>query len=160
MKKELLKINMERFDSYIERLDVKASFILAIASAILAAILIEYKSISNNNCILKVLLIFSIVFIVISIIFSILVIIPRKSKNNFKSCLYYKSIALMPMDEYKTQLGLINSEEIFEKKLMDETKELANICNEKMIKCEKSTFFLLLGLGVILAIAIINIAVF
>lgn len=159
MKKELLKINIERFDSYIERLDVKASFILAIASAILAAILIEYKSISNN-CVLKVLLIVSIVFIVTSIVFSILVINPRKSKNNFKSCLYYKSIAEMSIDEYKIYLSSINSEDIFEKRLLEETKELANICNEKMLKCEKSSFFLVLGLVVILLIAIINISVF
>ncbi|MGG7144370.1 Pycsar system effector family protein [Clostridium nigeriense] len=160
MKKEVLEINMERFDSYIEKLDVKASFILAIASAILAAILIEYKSISNDNCFLKVLLVISIIFIVISTIFSILVIIPRKSISNFKSCLYYKSVAEMSKDEYKVFLNTINNQESFEKELINETKELANICNQKMIKCEKSSFFLVLGLGIILLIELINIIKF
>lgn len=160
MKKEILEINMDRFDSYIEKLDIKASFILAISSAILAAILIEYKSISNDSLILKILLVISIIFIIISTIFSILVIIPRKSINNFKSSLYYKSVAEMTKDEYKIYLNTINNQERFEKELINETKELANICNRKMIKCEKSTFFLVLGLVVILLIVIINIIKF
>ncbi|WLF70498.1 DUF5706 domain-containing protein [Clostridium septicum] len=157
MKKEILKINLERFDSYIEKSDTKASFILAISGAILAAVFVEYKSVSSNNCILKILLVTSLIFLIMSIIYSMLVIVPRKSISSFKSGFYYKSISEMTTNEYKTYLDEINTEECFEEELFSEVRELAKICNKKMIKCEKASFFLILGIIFMSFIIIVNI---
>lgn len=156
MKKQTLEINLERFDNYIEKSDTKASFILAISGAILGAILIEYKSISNNNCIIKIFIVASIISLLISIIYSMWVIVPRRSINSFKSCFYYKSISEMSIDEYKSYLNTINTEERFKDELANETRELAKICNKKMVKCEKASFFLVLGLILITFIMIFN----
>lgn len=120
---EVLKNNISRFDTYIEKADNKASFNLALAGAILIAIL-------SSSCEEK----FNVALICLggSILLSTLVLVPRKSKEEFNSCLYYKSVAKMDYEQYRDGINELD-EDKYKKELLVESKELAKICEKKMI---------------------------
>lgn len=144
--KDLLDMNIERFDSYIEKADNKASFNLAFIGAVLVGILL------NNGEINEVFMA-SIVCLIISGCFSAIVLIPRESKGHFKSLTYYKSVKQMQEDSYIDDINSLD-EDNYIKELAKESKELASLCDKKMKVNKIAICFTILALLILVSYAI------
>ena len=152
-KLEVLKFNMERIDGYIEKADNKANFLLAFNGIVIGIIFSNLKSImtfiSSTNFKLGTVGFLLVLFLcfILSIIFSLLVLFPRKSKdiNGYKSILYYKNISTMSLDDYKQYLNNSGTDE----KLLDEfckqVIEISIICNKKMNRIKQSMVCFIIG---------------
>jgi len=143
-KKLILEKNLERFDFYIEKADNKASFILAFAATLIVGILLETDKILSTSYKIFVghLVILIIILLITSIIFSLLVIIPRTPRMNIDSCMFFESINDMSLTEYKDKLNNLQDEELINNEMENETYELSKICHNKMINIKISLIFL------------------
>lgn len=126
IKQKIVETNYTRFDNYIEKADNKASFLLALNGAILIGIILS----SNNQVIKKFIL--SIIILIVSMIIDFIVIIPRKSKKEFKSCFYYEYVKKLDINSYRGSINSIDSEEKLIEEFLKESREIAIICSKKM----------------------------
>lgn len=142
-KKDLLNMNIERFDNYIEKADNKASFNLAFVAAVLIGVLLKDGEINN-------LFIPSAICLIISACFSAAVLIPRESKESFTSATYYKSVKKMTDVQYKHSIDSLN-DDIYITELINESKELAGICEKKMKMNKIAMIFTIIALLILMA---------
>ncbi|MBW4862150.1 MAG: hypothetical protein KZY55_15715 [Paeniclostridium sp.] len=149
-KLDILKFNINRIDGYIEKADNKANFLLALNGIIIGIIfsksteILEFIKKSQSWVIVNsISWICIITFCIVSIVFSLLAINPRKSKNQttYKSILYYKDIT-----DAKVYIRRFNRKTSTDKKIVNEfciqVVELSKICDKKMICINQSILFL------------------
>lgn len=158
-RKEILTKNFERFDFYIEKADNKASFLLAFSGALIGGILLETDKIININCkLLSIhLVIFTLISLLVSVVYSLLVIIPRIPKMGIESIMFFKSVQDLTLDEYKCKINNLNNDDKLLNEYENETYELAKICYKKMKNMKKSLIFLTISIIFIVIIIFIKI---
>lgn len=159
--KYILDKDISRFDEYIEKADNKANFSLTICVAVLVAIIFQNRDLFskiNNQCIEKIMvldLIFISIALIASIVFSLLVIIPRFSSDLDKSLFYFEDIKSLGSDSFYNKLKNVSEEEII-KDLSKQVSISAKICSIKMNRVKKS--FYCLGAAIIGIIVLILLA--
>lgn len=153
---EILELNMSRYDSYIEKADNKANFILALTSVILVGLVFQSNDILNiiTNDMLKRISIFILIGISILLIISsclaLNVILPSIKESTVKSIFYFKDVASYTEEEYKRIMKEFDDNKIladFRRQVI----QLGSICTIKMNKVRSSLKFLLVA-GVFIVI--------
>lgn len=149
-KLDILKFNIQRIDGYIEKADNKANFLLVLNVAFIGVLFTNYTKILNfikqsQSWILLNTFIWLCIIIlcIISIIFCILTINPRKSKpkSAYKSVLYYKDITNIKKYKRLLQRKTKNYKTI-ESEFCVQVVELSKICDKKMDCINKAIFFI------------------
>lgn len=157
-KELILEKNFERFDYYIEKADNKASFILAFAGALLAAVVFQSNTIVGTIKIdqLKKIIIYSLLItsllLFITCAFALLVIIPRTPKSTYKSILYFEDVKNMSEQEVINRVSDDNNY-LIEEDISKQIIIIANTCSKKMKNVRNSLVCLSLA-GVLLILII------
>lgn len=151
---EILELNMSRYDSYIEKADNKANFILALTSVILVGLVFQSNDILNiiTNDMLKRISIFILIgisiLLTISSCLALNVILPSTKESTVKSIFYFKDVASYTEEEYKRIMKEFDDNKIladFRRQVI----QLGSICTIKMNKIKSSLKFLLVAGGFI-----------
>lgn len=163
---EILELNMSRYDSYIEKADNKANFILALTSVILVGLVFQSNDILNiiTNDMLKRISIFILIGISILLIISsclaLNVILPSTKESTVKSIFYFKDVSKYTEEEYKRILKEINTDKTIDD-FRRQVIELGNICTTKMNRIKVSLQFLVAaGASITLQMLIIFISLY
>ena len=164
--REILELNMSRYDNYIEKADNKASFILALTGVLLGGLVFQSNDILNiiHNNILKKVTIFNLmgisILLIVSSFLALKVILPSTSKSTVKSIFYFNDIVEYTEEEYKKKLQEINNEKAIDD-LRRQVLQLGNICTIKMNSIKLSLQFLLAtGILIIIQLLIIFISLY
>lgn len=159
--KYILEKDMERFDQYIERADNKANFILTISGAILIAIIFQNKDLfyDIDNNIIKNIIFLDSALVAISLIsaiyFSLLVIIPRTSRETYTSVFYFEDIKYLKNNEFYEKLKNISEDE-FIKDFSKQVNQLSIIVSKKMNRVKSAYNCLIFSIVGIVILVIIN----
>lgn len=164
-KKLVLEKNLDRFDYYIEKADNKASFILALSGILLAGILFQNEVLISKNASqgFKIaviqLVVISLIALIISDVFALLVIIPRTPKMPVKSTMYFECIKNMEKADYEYLINELDDIKTTQE-LINESIELAKICSKKMNHIKSSLVSLVIAVIPIIIIIVINLIYF
>lgn len=159
--KYVLEKDIERFDTYIERADNKANFILTISGVLLVAVIFQSKDLFSqiNNPVIEKLFFLDISIIAISLIgaiyYSLMVIIPRTPSGSYQSMFYFEDVKHLKNNDFYEKLKDTSEEDLF----IDYSKQvnqLAMICSKKMNKIKKSYSCLTIVIIGLIIIVLIN----
>lgn len=159
--KYILEKDMDRFDQYIERADNKANFILTISGAILIAIIFQNKDLFydiNNNIIKNIIFLDSALVamsLISAIYFSLLVIIPRISRETYTSVFYFEDIKYLKNNEFYEKLKNISEDEFIED-FSKQVNQLSIIVSKKMNRVKSAYNCLIFSVVGIVILVIIN----
>lgn len=142
--------------------DTKAGILISVIGIIfaLSLSLVDVapllKQNTTNYHIFCVFFVLSLVSSIISIVFSLLVVIPRENKQQKVNVNYYRDLDGMSFDEFKkNKLAFMNDEEV----MFNQIKINANICNKKH-HFLKLSIYSLIPLGAFLITTVILALVF
>jgi len=153
-KREYIKTIFDHNQGLIELADNKASIILGINSILIPLIFgvtsINFMNLVNNGLLMHsfILNTFSIIgfsFLVISFIFSILVIKARLSEE-LENYIFFKNIVRQEFEEYKNKIFKLNEEEILDD-CLKEIYALAKINEIKYKRYKWTLWMLIFGIG-------------
>lgn len=147
MKDEYLWKIYDANKEWIKFADTKAIAFIAIIGVIFN-VLYNMKSfvfcLENNN-IIKIFYIFSIVFLFLSLILSVCCLIPRKSEVKDKNIIYYESISknFSNEEEYHSE---IKNKKNYTSHLISQIYQLANVASDKY--CTVKISLILFSFGI------------
>lgn len=158
--KYVLEKDIERIDSYIERADNKANFILTICGVLLVAIIFQSKDLLSqiNNSIIEKIMFLDSFIIAISLIgaiyYSLSVIIPRTPSGSYSSLFYFEDIKSLKNNDFYKKLKTTSDDDL----LIDfsnQVNQLAIICSKKMNNVRKSySCLMIVIIGIIIIVSI------
>lgn len=159
--KYILEKDMTRFDEYIERADNKANFILTICGVLLVAVLFQSKDLvlQNDNQLIKNIVFFVSsgisISLIISIYFSLMVIIPRTPCGSYTSLFYFEDVKSLKNNDFYSKLKSMSEEDMF-KDFGKQVNQLAIICSKKMNKIKNAYNSLIIAIIGIIILVVIN----
>lgn len=142
--------------------DTKAGILISVIGIIfaLSLSLVDVAPLLKQNItnyrVFCVFFVLSLVSSIISIVFSLLVVIPRENKQQKVNVNYYRDLDEMSFDDFKKdKLAFMNDEEV----MFNQIKTNANICNRKH-RFLKLSIYSLIPLGTFLVTTVVLALVF
>lgn len=157
LQRAILSQTLDRVDSLINIVNIKAGFIITLNSTFLGLLLFKFKEIIITTKCSQGLLVLTVILSILSLFFSLLVVFPYlKSGNKAResnSILFYKSIYEMGLEKYKDHLSSITEEGI----ITDYSNQIFEISRGLSKKFQYITISLFLLFATIVSLVISSI---
>lgn len=139
---------------WIKFADTKAIAFIAIIGVIFNILynLASHILCLGNYNIIKILYIFSIILLSLSLLFSVCCLIPRKSEVKNKNIIYYESINKNFSNEEEYHIEIENIKNLSQH-LSSQNYQLANVASEKYSTVKKA--LILFGIGIFLILVFV-----
>ncbi|OOR02893.1 hypothetical protein BW900_29985 [Bacillus mycoides] len=146
---DFIKHHHNYLNDYIKFADVKAAGLVT-ANGLIIRLL--FSSLSNNVYeTIHFFSLFGCLVLLISIIFSILVVVPRTNAKASKGLIFWENVFAMDKEEFIKEVSEISSEDL-NKKLIEQNYFLAATANKKYVVLRRAFHVSFLGY-ILLAIA-------
>jgi len=160
--------NLARVIGWISVIDSKAKFIFSVILVVLGYSIIQIEPLTKtcttlwenkvftSAVVLVFLMIGTFVCLVVSFIYLVFIIYPRRKPYSGKSSyFYYESIARMPASDFKAKMSSISLTEAIDG-LSDQTYNNAKVVKEKFDQLSVSAIWFLIALGFLIFFSIFH----
>lgn len=132
---ENLKFILERFDHYIESVQSKSNLYIALNSLIITGsiAILTTTDLQKFNCTLLALLIIIVLESIVSIIITLIALIPHLKTSQTKSVLFFNDVSSEKENDYCEKMNQISNEK-FDK---DVTIQIHNVAKGLTVKYKK-----------------------
>lgn len=147
---ENLKFILERYDHYIESVQSKSNLYITLNTFVLTGAVTLFAGFKDqlNEC-LTVWLLVIISISIISLIYTLLALIPQTKKTGQDSVIFFGNVAEMNQpDEYYESIKDMD-ENAFKKDLAQQIQQVAKIVCKKHIHLRNTNQFLIVQIGLI-----------